>query len=69
MVCGIDMQIYIVTRISSTPLMLVIIVKIGSSLMLTGIYIDIYLFHLSLHASFISFIEILGSNINCITGI
>jgi hypothetical protein len=64
MVCGTDMQIYIMTRISSTPSTLAIIVKIGSLLMLTGK--KIYLFHLSfsLHTSLIYlFIETLGSNI------
>ena len=38
MACGKGIQIYTVIRILSTLLMSVIIVKIGSSLMLTGIY-------------------------------
>jgi hypothetical protein len=39
MACGIDIQIYIMTKILSTPLMLAIIVKTGSLLISTGIYI------------------------------
>jgi hypothetical protein len=50
MVCGINIQIYIMTKISSTPLILAIIVKIGliaKDWFFAPINIYIYLFHLS----------------------
>jgi hypothetical protein len=50
MVCGISIQMYIMTKISSTPLMLAIIVKIGliaKDWFFAPVNIYIYLFHLS----------------------